>query len=148
VRTETKDKRTREASGRKREGATSIGELQEQGKQHVEEEEEQQAKGELHVVEIDLPEGSSDRDMVESLDMPIALRKGTRAATSKQIPIYGLVHNIINYVSYEALSPSYKAFVASLQSIAIPTDWRAAKRDQKWFDAMKEELDALGKNKT
>jgi hypothetical protein len=51
-------------------------------------------------------------------------------------------------ISYEALSPSYKSFVASLQSIAIPTDWRAAKRDQKWFVAMKEELDALRKNKT
>jgi hypothetical protein len=114
------------------------GELQEQGKQQVEEEGE--------VVEVDLPEGSSDRDTM--LDMPIALRKGIRAATSKQIDRYGLVHKISNYVSYEALSPSYKAFVASLQSIAIPTDWRAAKRDQKWFAAMKEELDALRKNKT
>jgi hypothetical protein len=80
--------------------------------------------------------------------MPIALRKGTREATSKEISIYGLLHNIINYVSYEALSPSYKAFVASLQSIAILTDWRVAKKDQKWFAAMKEELDALRKNKT
>ena len=85
---------------------------------------------------------------LESLDLPIALRKGTRAATSKQSDGYGLVHNISNYVSYEALSPSYIAFVASLQSISIPTDWRAAKRDQKWFAAMKEELEALRKNKT
>jgi hypothetical protein len=59
-----------------------------------------------------------------------------------------LVHNITNYLSYEALSLSYKAFLASLQSIAIPTDWRAAKRDQKWFATMKEELEALRKNNT
>ena len=58
------------------------------------------------------------------------------------------MHNINNYVSYEALSPSYKVFVASLQSTAIPTDWKAAKHDKKWFAAMEEELEALRKNKT
>jgi hypothetical protein len=85
---------------------------------------------------------------MESLDLLIALRKGTRAATLKEIDRYGLVHNINNYLSYEALSLSYKAFVVSLQSIAIPTDWRAAKRDQKWFAAMNEESEALRKSRT
>jgi hypothetical protein len=51
-------------------------------------------------------------------------------------------------VSYEALSPSYKAFVASLQSVSIPTDWKVAKEDKKWRAAMLEELQALRKNKT
>jgi hypothetical protein len=51
-------------------------------------------------------------------------------------------------VRYEALSPSYKAFIASLQGVSTPTDWKTAKMDPKWRDAMIEELEALKKNKT
>jgi hypothetical protein len=32
--------------------------------------------------------------------------------------------------------------------VSIPKDWRCAKHDPKWKDAMKEELFALQKNKT
>ena len=56
-------------------------------------------------------------------------------------------HDIGNYVSYEALSPSYRVFVASLQTMSIPKDWKAAKQDPKWRDALIEELEALNKNK-
>ena len=56
--------------------------------------------------------------------------------------------DIGNFVSYKALSPSYKAFVASLQTVSIPKDWKAAKQDPKWCEAMIEELEALRKNKT
>ena len=77
---------------------------------------EQQPQGELHVVEANVPEESSTGNTMKSLDLPIALRKGTRAATLKESDRYGLVHNITNYLSYEALSPSYKAFVASCNS--------------------------------
>jgi hypothetical protein len=42
-----------------------------------------------------------------SVDLPIALRKGTRAATSRFVERCGFnEHDIGNYVSYEALSPS------------------------------------------
>jgi hypothetical protein len=59
----------------------------------------------------------------ESVDLPIALRKGTREATSRSIQRCGLNdHDIGNYVSYEAFSHSYQAFVASLHSVHIPTD--------------------------
>ena len=51
-------------------------------------------------------------------------------------------------MSYEALSPSYRVFVASLQTVSIPKDWKAAKQDPKWHEAMIEELEALRKNKT
>ena len=51
-------------------------------------------------------------------------------------------------MSYEALSPSYRAFVASLQTVSTPKDWKVAKQDPKWRDAMIEELEALKKNKT
>lgn len=68
----------------------------------------------LQVVEADMLEERSIGNTMESLDFPIALRKGTRATRLKEIDRYGLVHNINKYLSYEALSPSYKAFVASL----------------------------------
>lgn len=56
----------------------------------------------------------------DSLDLPIALRKGTREAASRPINRYGFEHDIGNYVSYAALSPSFKTFVASLQIVIVP----------------------------
>jgi hypothetical protein len=77
------------------------------------------------------------------------LRKGTREAAQKSLPPEVFDdHDIGNFVSYEALSPSYRAFVASLQTVSIPKDWKAAKQDPKWREAMIEELEALRKNKT
>jgi hypothetical protein len=65
-----------------------------------------------------------------------------------KIDRYGFnVNDIGIYVSYESLSPSYKAFVVSLQSVSIPTNWKKAKEDSKWRMAMVEELEALCKNK-
>jgi len=61
---------------------------------------------------------------------------------------YGFEHDISNYVSYGSLSPAYRAFVASLQFVTIPRDWKQAKQDPKWHEAMVEELRALEKNKT
>jgi hypothetical protein len=80
------------------------------------------------------------------MDWPIALRKGIRAG--KPPERYSDEHDIANYVSYTSLSPSYRAFIASLQSVMIPRDWKAAKQDPKWHEAMREELNALEKNKT
>jgi hypothetical protein len=57
-------------------------------------------------------------------------------------------HDIGKFMSYKALSPSYRAFVASLQTVSIPRDWQSAKQDPKWREAMIEELEALKKNKT
>ncbi|KAL0554267.1 hypothetical protein IC582_008184 [Cucumis melo] len=45
-----------------------------------------------------------------SLDLPIALRKGTRSCTK---------HSISNYVSYKNLSPQFIAFTANLDSTTI-----------------------------
>jgi len=61
---------------------------------------------------------------------------------------YGFEHDISNYVSYGSLSPANRAFVASIQSVTIPRDWKQAKQDPKWHEAMVEELRALEKNKT
>lgn len=53
-------------------------------------------------------------------------------------------HDIGNFVSYEALSPSYRAFVASVS----PKGLKGCKARSKWREAMIEELEALKKNKT
>ena len=81
-------------------------------------------------------------------ELPIALRKERRGAGREPPDMYGFKHDISNYVSYDALSPSYKAFVASLQTVAIPRHWKEAKQDPRWREAMMEELEALRKNKT
>ena len=52
-----------------------------------------------------------------SLDLPIAMRKGTRSCTK---------HSIVNFVSHKNLSPRFRAFTASLDSIAIPKNIHVA----------------------
>jgi hypothetical protein len=62
-------------------------------------------------------DGSLSNAFESSLDMPIALRKGRRVAATKSVQRYGFENDISNYISYEALSPSYRAFVAALQAV-------------------------------
>jgi hypothetical protein len=81
---------------------------------------------------------------------PIALRKPVRR---KDIPArlkdcVGYKHDAAKFVSYERCSPSFKVFIASLDSISIPTKWEDAMKDPKWKAAMLEEMNALEKNKT
>jgi hypothetical protein len=97
--------------------------------------------GETHTT----PTPSITRD---SVDLAIALKKGIRAGARKPPKRYRYEHDIANYVSYTSLSPSYRAFIASLQSVMIPRDWKASKQDPKWHEAMREKLNALKKNKT
>src|SRR6266498_4672036 len=80
--------------------------------------------------------------------MPIALRKETRTGAGVPPQRYGFDHDASNYVSYASLSSAYNAFLASLQSVSIPRDWKEAKQDPKWKEAMLEELTALEKHKT
>ena len=57
-------------------------------------------------------------------------------------------NDIAKYVSYSSVSPTYRTLVfvfskkyrtlvSSLQTVPIPKDWRCAKHDPKWKDAMK-----------
>lgn len=109
-------------------------------------------KGEQHEKnqepEISFGGGQTSDDTSTSMDLPVALRKETRGAGREPPDRYGFKHDISNYVSYEALSSSYKAFVASFQIATIPKDWKEAKQDPRWREAMMEELEALRKNKT
>jgi hypothetical protein len=45
----------------------------------------------------------------------------------------------------QALSAPFQAFVASLQVVSVPKDWKAAKLDPRWCNAMMEELEVLRK---
>lgn len=83
-----------------------------------------------------------------SINLPIGLRKEARSTTGKPPTRYGFEHDISNYVSYESLSLTYRAFIASLQYVRIPKYWKEAVHDPKWHDAMLEELRALEKNET
>jgi hypothetical protein len=127
---------------------------QSQHQQHAQTNGEVELQGEQHqqpqipeVVEVDAYE-SEPCVLDDSLNLPIALRKEPRAAAGKPLKRYGFEHDIASYVSYNSLSSEYRAFIASLQSVVIPSDWRAAKQDPKWHDAMLEEMAALEKNKT
>nr|ADN34014.1 reverse transcriptase [Cucumis melo subsp. melo] len=74
-----------------------------------------------------------------SLDLPIALRKGTRSCTK---------HSISNYVSYENLSPQFRAFTTSLDSTTIPKNIHIALECFEWKNVVMEEMKALEKNNT
>ena len=71
--------------------------------------------------------------------MHIALRKGKSMCTQ---------HLISNFVSYEGLSPSYKAFATTLTKIQIPKNVQEALSQPKWKEAILEEVHALEKKKT
>ncbi|KAA0043289.1 reverse transcriptase [Cucumis melo var. makuwa] len=73
------------------------------------------------------------------LDLPIALKKGTRSCTK---------HSISNYVSYENLSSQFRAFTASLDCTTIPKNIHIALECPKWKNAVMEEMKALEKNNT
>jgi hypothetical protein len=62
--------------------------------------------------------------------------------------MYRFEHDIGNCVSYASLSPAYRAFIASMQSIVIPKDWKEANQNHKWREAMLDELRVHEKNKT
>ena len=74
-----------------------------------------------------------------SRDLPIALRKGTRSCTK---------HSISNYVSYENLSPQFRAFTTSLDSTVIPKNTHIALEFLEWKNVVMKEMRALEKKKT
>lgn len=79
---------------------------------------------------------------MSNLDAPIALRKGTRECT--KYPLYP----ISNFVSYHKLSPTFRAFSASITEDEIPKSIHDALVILRWKEAVLEEMKALEKNKT
>ena len=78
----------------------------------------------------------------QNLDLPIALRKGTRTCT--QQPLYPLS----NFLSFEKFSPTHKTFLTNLNSTPTPSSVSEALSDRKWKQAMDVEMEALNKNRT
>ncbi|KAK0593971.1 hypothetical protein LWI29_032888 [Acer saccharum] len=75
-------------------------------------------------------------------DQPIAVRKGYRECRDR--PLYPLS----NYVSYERLSPQFRAFVTRLVDIPIPNNIQEALKNPEWKKAVMIEVQALEKNGT
>jgi Reverse transcriptase (RNA-dependent DNA polymerase)/gag-polypeptide of LTR copia-type/Integrase core domain/GAG-pre-integrase domain/Retrotransposon gag protein len=60
----------------------------------------------------------------------------------------GEPYKISNHMSYHSFSPSHMTFVSSVTSHEEPSTYQQATTDPKWRKAMKEEIEALEKNKT
>ena len=79
---------------------------------------------------------STSEPEIVDLDIPIALRKGVRSCTQ---------HPISNFVAYEHLSSSFRAFVTNLSGEEIPRTIQEALRVPKWKKDVIEEMQALEK---
>ena len=74
---------------------------------------------------------STSEPEIIDLDIPIALRKGVISCTQ---------HPISNFVAYEHLSPSFRAFATNLSGEEIPRTIQEALRVPKWRKTIKEEM--------
>ena len=97
----------------------------------------EQREEQPQVMEADQSNEAGGEYVDPSINLPIALRKEVRSKAGKPRVRYGFEddnedeNDIANYVSYESVSPTYRAFVASLQSVSIPRNWKEAKQDPK-----------------
>jgi len=71
------------------------------------------------------------------LDLPIAIRKGTRNCTKQSL------YPLSNYASLDRLLANHKRFIVSLNSIVVPNTITEALTKKEWRDAMKVKMDAL-----
>jgi hypothetical protein len=95
-----------------------------------------------------LPPAGNVPPTSKPVGLPLAQSRDPRVNVGKPPSRYGYEHDIAKYVSYSSVSPAYRTFIASLQAVPIPKDWKSAKQNPKWTYAMKEELLALQTNKT
>jgi hypothetical protein len=95
-----------------------------------------------------LPKMGNTAPSLERVDLPLAQHRDHRINAGKPPSHFGFEYDIANYMSYCRVSPAYRTFIASLQTVSIPKDWRCAKQNPRWKEAMEEELHALMRNKT
>ncbi|RVW73427.1 Retrovirus-related Pol polyprotein from transposon TNT 1-94 [Vitis vinifera] len=120
-------------------------------KEHIQEETEERALSQqTHEAEPgpnpsklpgnNAPDGTVDSELENDiLNMPIAWRKGVRSCTQ---------HPIGNFISYDKLSPTFRAFTSSITEIQVPQNIQEAFKYPKWKAAIDEEVRALEKNGT
>ncbi|RVX11419.1 Retrovirus-related Pol polyprotein from transposon TNT 1-94 [Vitis vinifera] len=68
--------------------------------------------------------------------------------SNSSLPEENIDHPIGNYVTYEGLSPSYRAFATSLDDTQVPNTIQEALKISEWKKAVQDEIDALEKNGT
>lgn len=56
------------------------------------------------------------------LELPLTQRRETRANVGKSLVQYGFEHDIANFILYSYISPTYKAFIASLLTVHVLKD--------------------------
>ncbi|RVX04556.1 Retrovirus-related Pol polyprotein from transposon TNT 1-94 [Vitis vinifera] len=120
-------------------------------KEHIQEEMEEEALSQqTHEAEPgpnpsklpgnNAPDGTVDSELENDiLNMPIAWRKGVRSCTQ---------HPIGNFISYDKLSPTFRAFTSSITEIPVPRNIQEAFKYPKWKAVVDEEVRALEKNGT
>jgi hypothetical protein len=67
---------------------------------------------------------SSSFDHVE---LSLAQHRAPRVNAGKPPPRLGFENDIANFIVYSRVSPTYRTFILSLQTMSIPKDWRCAK---------------------
>ncbi|RVW46337.1 Retrovirus-related Pol polyprotein from transposon TNT 1-94 [Vitis vinifera] len=120
-------------------------------KEHIQEETEERALSQqTHEAEPgpnpsklpsnNAPDGTVDSELENDiLNMPIAWRKGVKSCTQ---------HPIGNFISYDKLSPTFRAFTSSITDIQVSQNIQEAFKYPKWKAAVDEEVRALEKNGT
>ncbi|RVW93337.1 Retrovirus-related Pol polyprotein from transposon RE1 [Vitis vinifera] len=68
--------------------------------------------------------------------------------SNSSLPEENIDHPIGNYVTYEGLSPSYRAFATSLDDTQVPNTIQEALKISEWKKEVQDEIDALEKNGT
>lgn len=81
----------------------------------------------------------------QSDDCRIALRKPVRRTDvpARLKDCVGYKHENAKFLIYENYSPSFRGFIASLDSTSVPKTWENAMEDPKWKAAMQEEINKL-----
>ena len=59
-----------------------------------------------------------------------------------------LSYDIINYLDYQQVSPSYKCFLTTIQNIKTPKNKEEALKNPNWKQAMNDEMLVLIQNQT
>ncbi|KAJ0550054.1 putative RNA-directed DNA polymerase [Helianthus annuus] len=78
------------------------------------------------------------------VDIPPSLN-GSQPDSSQA---HSTVHPLSQFVTYDKFSPSHKAFLTAIDSIDEPSCFAQASKDQRWREAMEQEIQALERNKT
>ena len=77
-------------------------------------------------------DGTVDSELENDiLNMPIAWRKGVRSCTQ---------HPIGNFISYDKLSPTFRAFTSNIIELQVPQNIQEAFKYPKWKVAVDEQV--------